>query len=194
MTCNLLLEVRVYMDRLAYKLSYVDFGNICSSCPANCCKRFYAVLLPDEEEEFEEHSFTINTERGSVKCIGAREGNPCPFLDPQGRCTIYEKRPFDCRVWPIMMYIDLETRERVIYLDLDCPAVREGRIPLNLVKRIVETLKTAEISDEWLERYTLAPWPNNLVEIERFKPSKTREGYVQESLPVSTSARRGGST
>jgi Fe-S-cluster containining protein len=182
------------MYRLAYKLGYVDFGKICSSCPTNCCRRFYAVLLPDEEEEFGEHSFTISTERGPVKCVGARGGRPCPFLDSQGRCTIYEKRPFDCRVWPIMMYIDLETRERVIYLDLDCPAVREGRIPPNLVKKIVETLKTTEISDEWLERYTLAPWPNNLIEIERFKPSKVREGCVREPPPVTISARQGDST
>jgi hypothetical protein len=47
--------------------------------------------------------------------------------------------------------------------------VRSGKIPVSVVKRIVEALKNLELSDEWLEKYTLAPWPNNLVEIGRFK-------------------------
>jgi hypothetical protein len=68
-----------------------------------------------------------------------------------------------------MIYIDFKTRERIIYLDLECPAVRSGKIPVSVVKRIVEALKNLELNDEWLEKYTLAPWPNNLVEIGRFK-------------------------
>jgi len=157
------------MSRLAYKLDFVNFGNICSSCSQNCCRRFYAVLLPDEEEEFNNTSFTIITEKGSVKCIGSRGGQPCPYLDKNGHCTIYSRRPLDCRLWPVIVYIDFKTRERIIHLDLDCPAVREGRIPVNVVKKIVEIVKTLNLSEEWLEKYTLAPWPNNLIEIERFR-------------------------
>jgi len=157
------------MMRLAHKLSFVNFADICSSCLQNCCKRFYSILLPDEEEEFNNVSFPIKTERGVIKCIGAYNGRQCPFLDENGRCTIYENRPLDCRLWPVMIYIDFKTRERIIYLDLECPAVRSGKIPVSVVKRIVEALKNLELSDEWLEKYTLAPWPNNLVEIGRFK-------------------------
>ena len=163
------VECRIYMSRLAYKLSFVDFGNICSNCTENCCRRFYAVLLPEEENEFKDVSFTIMTERGLVKCIGSNSGKPCPFLDESGKCTIYSKRPLDCRLWPVLVYIDFKTRERVVYLDLDCPAVREGRLPIEVVKKIMETIKNLELSDEWLEKYTLAPWPNNLIEITRFK-------------------------
>jgi hypothetical protein len=68
-----------------------------------------------------------------------------------------------------MVYLDFKTREKVIYLDLDCPAVREEKISINIVKKIIETVKTLNLNEEWLEKYTLAPWPNNLVEIERFK-------------------------
>jgi Fe-S-cluster containining protein len=159
----------VAMSRLAYKLDFVNFGDICSSCIQNCCRRFYAVLLPEEEEDFNDKSFTIITEKGPVKCIGSRGGQPCPYLDERGRCTIYSRRPLDCRLWPIMVYLDFKTREKVIYLDLDCPAVREEKIPINIVKKIIETVKTLNLNEEWLEKYTLAPWPNNLVEIGRFK-------------------------
>lgn len=31
------------------------------------------------------------------------EGSPCPFLSKKNRCTIYPKRPFICRHFPIMM-------------------------------------------------------------------------------------------
>ena len=161
------------MSRLAYKLHFVDFGNICSLCSQNCCSRFYAVLLPDEVEEFNDKSFTIMTEKGPVKCIGSRGRQPCPYLDINGRCTIYSKRPLDCRLWPVMVYIDFKTHERVIYLDLDCLAVREGRIPVNIIKKIIETVKTLNLDEEWLEKYTLAPWPNNLIEIGRFKEEIT---------------------
>ena len=157
------------MSRLAYKLGFVDFGSVCSNCKDNCCNRFYAVLLPDEEEEFKNSIFTIQTEKGPVKCIGSNNGKPCPFLNKNGKCTVYSKRPLDCRLWPVLVYIDFKTRERVVYLDLECPAVREGRIPVDLVKKILRAVEDLELSDEWLEKYTLAPWPNNLVEIARFR-------------------------
>jgi len=69
-----------------------------------------------------------------------------------------------------MVYYDFRTGERVVHLDLDCPAVAEGRIPRELVDRIVEEIRKLEIDEEWLKRYTLAPWPNHLVELCRFKP------------------------
>lgn len=160
------------MDRLAYKFRFINFKDICANCHENCCKRFYAVLLPEEERLFEEHSFELHTERGSVKCIGSRAGKPCPYLSECGFCTIYDKRPLDCRLWPVMVYIDFMTRERVVYLDLECPAVREGRLPKELVDNIIKIILDVDLDEMWLERYTLAPWPNNLIEILRMKPIK----------------------
>lgn len=158
------------MSRLAYKFNFVDFKRICSDCKENCCLRFYAVLLPEEEEDFSDVAFEIETERGVVKCIGSRGGNPCPYLSKEGHCTVYEKRPLDCRLWPVLVYVDFKTRERIIYLDLECPAVREGKLPEGLVKQIIETVKSVNFDNEWLEKYTLAPWPNNFIEVLRLKP------------------------
>ncbi|MEM1695016.1 MAG: hypothetical protein QXO48_01915 [Desulfurococcaceae archaeon] len=77
--------------------------------------------------------------------------------------------PLDCRLWPIIVYIDFKTREKVVYLDMDCPAAKEGRIPREIIEKIVEEIKKVELNESWLEKYTLAPWPNNLMEITRYK-------------------------
>lgn len=154
--------------RLADLLSFVDFGNICRFCNINCCKRFYAILLP-EEENFFEHKFDVETPLGKVKAVGSNQGKPCPYLNENGFCRIYRIRPFDCRMWPVMLYYDFDKNEKVLYLDMDCPAAKEGRIPSELIEKIVEIIKKVNIDEEWLKKYTLAPWPNNLKELGRFK-------------------------
>jgi len=158
------------MGKLAQRFKFVDFKDVCSRCSDNCCTRFYAVLLPEEEEEFKESSFEIETGRGAVRCIGSVGGKPCPYLSKEGYCTVYERRPLDCRLWPVLVYVDFSTRERVIYLDLECPAVKEGKVSASLIKQIVKALMEIDFDEEWLEKYTLAPWPNNLIEIARYKP------------------------
>ncbi|MCS7099258.1 MAG: YkgJ family cysteine cluster protein [Sulfolobales archaeon] len=159
------------MGRKSDKFAFVNFGSICSNCSENCCRRFYAVLLPEEEEDFRERSFELKTELGCVRAIGARSGAPCPYLDEAGMCSIYPKRPLDCRLWPVMVYYDFETGDRVVYLDLDCPAVSSGRIPRDLIESIVSKIRELDTDEEWLKKYTLAPWPNHLIEIVRLRNS-----------------------
>lgn len=154
--------------RTSTLLNFVDFGNICKSCNINCCKRFYAVLLPEEEGIFE-HEFEVETPLGKVKAIGSKNEMPCPYLDEKGLCRVYNIRPFDCRAWPVMLYYDFEKDEKVVYLDMDCPAAKENKIPKELLDKIVEVIKGIDIDKEWLKKYTLAPWPNNLKEIARFR-------------------------
>lgn len=155
------------MIRKSDGFAFVNFGSICTNCNENCCRRFYAVLLPEEEEDFKERSFEVRTVIGSVRAVGSRDGFPCPYLDGSGFCVIYPKRPLDCRLWPVMVYYDFNTGEKVVYLDLDCPAVSSGRVPKEIINSIVSKLKETDFDEEWLKRYTLAPWPNHLIEIAR---------------------------
>ncbi|MEM2277407.1 MAG: YkgJ family cysteine cluster protein [Zestosphaera sp.] len=157
------------MGRLSERFAFVNFGSVCSDCRINCCKRFYAVLLPEEEKDFENSSFSIDTELGSVRAIGSRNGLSCPYLDDTGMCSIYVRRPLDCRLWPVILYYDFKTGEKVIYLDLDCPAVASGKLPSDLIKNVIEELKKLSLDIEWLKKYTLAPWPNHLIEVARIK-------------------------
>lgn len=156
--------------RLADYLKFVNFGSICATCKDNCCKKYYAVLLP-EEEKLIEHTFEVSTPLGNVKAVGSRNGKPCPYLDDKGFCKIYNLRPFDCRVWPLTVYYDFEKDEKVIYLDMECPAVAEDKIPKELIDKMLDVLKniSSDIDKEWLKKYTLAPWPNKLKEIARLK-------------------------
>ncbi|MEM4824100.1 MAG: hypothetical protein QXV31_03585, partial [Zestosphaera sp.] len=73
------------------------------------------------------------------------------------------------RLWPVILYYDFKTGEKVIYLDLDCPAVASGKLPSDLIKNIIEELKKLSLDIEWLKKYTLAPWPNHLIEVARIK-------------------------
>lgn len=157
------------MTKVAEYFKFVDFGDVCRNCSINCCKRFYAVLLPEEEEEYAGKSFTLETSLGPVKCLGAYREGSCPFLSPEGLCLNYERRPFDCRVWPVLLYYDFNTGEKVLYLDMDCPAVAEGRVSQKLINDIVNLLRSVRLDEEWVKKYTLAPWPNNLIEICRWK-------------------------
>jgi len=160
------------------ELGFIDFGDICRNCEANCCRRFYAVLLPEEELLFKEYSFTISTPLGIVKAIGSKNGRPCPYLSEDNLCKIYSMRPFDCRIWPVIMYYDLKTGDRVIYLDLQCPAVTKDRLPKEVVDKVVEILRRIDVDEEWLKRYTLAPWPNTLKEIIRVSHSQKSDEII----------------
>ncbi|MCX8199263.1 MAG: YkgJ family cysteine cluster protein [Sulfolobales archaeon] len=155
------------LGNVAKELSFIDFGDICKNCEANCCRRFYAVLLPEEELLFKESSFTVSTPLGAVKAIGSRNGKPCPYLSEDNLCKIYSMRPFDCRIWPVIMYYDLKTGDKVIYLDLQCPAVIKNTLSKEVVDKVIEVLKKINVDEEWLKKYTLAPWPNTLKEITR---------------------------
>ncbi|MEM1938640.1 MAG: YkgJ family cysteine cluster protein [Acidilobaceae archaeon] len=160
------------MGKTAKLLDFVDFGDICRGCKVNCCRRFYAVLLDEEEKEFDGVASTLKTPLGKVKTLGDPNGKVCPFLSGEGFCKVYKDRPFDCRLWPIMVHYDFETDEYVIVLDLECPAAAEGRIPEDLIKRMIGTVKKAKLDKNWVKKYTLTPWPKKLVELERIKSPK----------------------
>ncbi|MEN2999359.1 MAG: YkgJ family cysteine cluster protein [Acidilobaceae archaeon] len=162
------------MGKLAQRLSFVNFGDVCKNCPVNCCKRFYAVLLEEEEAEFDGKSSVVRTRLGRVRTLGGPKGKTCPFLLENGFCGVYERRPFDCRLWPLMVYYDFEREEFIIVLDLECPAAAEGKIGQDMLKRMIEVAREAildgSLRKEWVKKYTLSPWPKNYVVVERIRP------------------------
>jgi len=68
-----------------------------------------------------------------------------------------------------VVYLDEKTGEKVAYLDLGCPAVRESRISKDLVEKLLKLYRSVNVSDEWLRRYTHAPWHNRFIEITRWR-------------------------
>ena len=79
----------------------------CCAC-ANCCRRYtirieqddilpIAELLGQSESDFVKSYLMQDPEESGVFSIKAI---PCPFLDTEGRCRIYEARPLVCRDFP----------------------------------------------------------------------------------------------
>jgi Fe-S-cluster containining protein len=58
--------------------------------------------------------------------LGSREG-ACVFLDREGRCSVYEVRPRQCRTWPFWPHTltRKEWRQEVLPL---CPGAGRGRL------------------------------------------------------------------
>ncbi len=162
------------MGRLAKLLDFVNFGEICKGCQVNCCRRFYAVLLDEEVREFKNVAKRIKTKYGVVYTLGDPNGGVCPYLNSDGLCSVYPKRPFDCRLWPLMIHYDEDRSEFIIYLDMECPAAREGRIPQELLDRMLKTVLNAGLDVRWVKRFMSTPWHGNLKEITRVKVGKER--------------------
>jgi Fe-S-cluster containining protein len=172
------------MGKLARLLDFVDFGEICRGCQVNCCRRFYAILLDEEVEEFKAVAKPIKTRYGIVHTLGDPHGGVCPYLRSDGLCNVYPERPFDCRFWPLMIHYDSTSGEFVIHLDMECPAAREGRIPKELLDRMLKTVLNAGLDENWVKRFTSTPWHGNLKEIARVKSlSKGENARLQTPRP-----------
>lgn len=101
----------------------------CLEC-ANCCRtlgprissvdiRRMSVALKLKERDFIEKFLTIDEDKDFVF-----KQMPCPFLDADNYCTIYENRPKACREYPhtdrrrVMQIADLTLKNASV-----CPAV-----------------------------------------------------------------------
>lgn len=81
----------------------------CRGC-GDCCRGpgGYVWINADEVRELAEALSMDIGEFGSrylrrtptgLALVDGKSGD-CPFLDPAGRCAVYDKRPVQCRTWP----------------------------------------------------------------------------------------------
>lgn len=84
----------------------------------------------------------------------------CPMLDRKKGCMLGEKKPFDCRIWPLRV-MDLDGR-RVIVLSPVCPTVFKK--PVEEVKALADELaprifaeadKTPEMVKPYISGYVI---------------------------------------
>lgn len=103
----------------------------CLTC-ANCCKTTSPIFYQNDIErvakalrmkpgDFIQQYLRIDEEHDYVL-----KSSPCPFLDPDNLCTVYEDRPKACREYPhtdrkkMVQITDLTLRNTMV-----CPAVLE---------------------------------------------------------------------
>jgi uncharacterized protein len=119
------------VDRAAVELHREAFSIIdCTRC-ANCCRTSHPVF---EEHEIERIAGRIGAEPAAlreqhfIKCededgMEPKE-QPCLFLGPDGRCTVYEDRPASCAGFPYTDEPGFACRKYMHSANsLGCPAV-----------------------------------------------------------------------
>lgn len=119
------------VDKVAAELHQEAFEKIdCLKC-ANCCKTANPTLFQDDIERISKH-LKISTEEMEHAYLVPEENKvntwemntkPCPFLDKENLCTIYEVRPFACKDFPNTQEKDFTSR-RDMHIDNTriCPA------------------------------------------------------------------------
>lgn len=83
-----------------------DF-NPCLACSIeqDCCHRLDGLVVTAREYErvFARHADRLDvTEVGELRRVSAR-GAPCPNFE--GRCTVYDDRPMECRLFPVTTHV-----------------------------------------------------------------------------------------
>ncbi len=116
------------------EVNCLDCGNCCKSLGPRITDadiRRISAALKIKPSELTEKYLRLDEDNDYVFCT-----MPCPFLDSDNQCKIYENRPRACRDYPhtdrrrIQQILDITLKNTAI-----CPAVFE----------IVERLKTAKL-------------------------------------------------
>lgn len=103
----------------------VEFGG-CGECVA-CCDGSRFLLMPLIVEDFAEVYeffpilFGILDEKIRAFILISDGNSPCPYLSKSG-CTIYDRRPPGCRIYPFSPYYNK------IVADRECEATKGGEI------------------------------------------------------------------
>ncbi|OLB55926.1 MAG: hypothetical protein AUI03_05730 [Nitrospirae bacterium 13_2_20CM_2_62_8] len=57
------------------------------------------------------------------------DGYLCPAFDPlTSHCRIYDVRPLDCQIYPLMVMWNADRTQVVLGWDSKCPFLREGKV------------------------------------------------------------------
>ena len=104
----------------------------CLDCEVNCCKRkivSYPLFLTDEENE---------------KFSEINKKFPCRFLNENGLCDSHDKRPLDCRLFPLDI-IREEGEFYWAYWNINCPIIQNDSIKCEI--------RLQEIEDKMILNY-----------------------------------------
>lgn len=75
----------------------------CAGC-TKCCEKGIAYVLPEEEKDLKALNVPLLQIDG-ITFIERRADGSCAMLDKaNGRCSIYEDRPFCCRAFPLDVF------------------------------------------------------------------------------------------
>jgi len=117
------------------KFNWLDF---CIPCNSGCCHN---------ENPF---ASDIELKKLNVKKINQKEDGSCIFQNKSGNCTVYEERPFECRIFPLDI---MEINNKLYWVIWDICSATEG-INYNNILENIETNFPKKWSLKYIQDYT----------------------------------------
>lgn len=113
----------------------------CGQC-AHCCKTMTPTYTKEDVKRISGYAgmtresywkkYLMKDETGDI----VHRKTPCHFLDKNNRCSIYEIRPRDCRLYP-----HTQRKDFVFQRDIHIQNINECPITYHVVKRLNEIVK-----------------------------------------------------
>lgn len=130
--------------------SHLKFSD-CASCSLHCCDGSRLILAPIVLDDFQyvyEHfliAFAIIDKKLRMVMVFSNRVKACLYYK-KGACTIYNKRPPACKLYPLAPYYD------EILVDSSCPALGHIGIPIvrngaTLLSRVNEPFYHARLEN-----------------------------------------------
>lgn len=128
----------------------------CENCPTHCCgmQNVTPILMPHEVKEFAPEDLMADGELFRLRRL--LYTNCCVFLDmATHRCTIYERRPLECRLYPYIMHWNAQAKMLEFQLHSGCPQREEAPLPAKVLAEYQKLVGIGE--DFWLKFEEAAP-------------------------------------
>lgn len=125
----------------------------CEGCINHCCgqnNHLTPVLLPSEELKFNEKSVVVEAPYRAMRVLAKKSDGNCIFLDDKTRCTIYDQRPLECRLYPFLLDFEFG-----IAAKLDkrfCSGLESLKFDRSLISDLLKEHKS-EFSEDWIKAY-----------------------------------------
>ncbi len=122
----------------------------CKKCNKRCCgeiKGVRPVLFPSEENIFKNDSDIIKVLDREMFVLKRREDGNCIYLKKK-KCSIYDKRPVECRLYPFLLEFKDELGIR-----LDKRYCGSLKTLIYDPKEIISFLSPLKVSKDWIESY-----------------------------------------
>jgi Fe-S-cluster containining protein len=122
----------------------------CGGCHRHCCGEISGVrpiLMPWEKaSEF----FGLVEQRGKLFLLRRRVNGSCVFFH-QEKCGIYDRRPFECRVYPFV----LDFSKKTVDLRLDTRAACHIFVSPDDRLRLLKAYSAKPVPIDWARAYAL---------------------------------------
>ena len=121
-------------DRCGLKEESIEGAFTCTRC-GNCCRSHGYVYLTTRDRVMLAIRFNLTVGVFTRQYCEKRHGEyhlkhpekDCLFLDANGRCSIYEDRPKQCRTWPFWKS-NIDTPEDWSQAAMRCPGINRGEL------------------------------------------------------------------